>query len=108
MQAEFLPLKGLRNFLEHIKAIKRLNRRLEILGYVLTKYDERKVMNRQIYKTMKEEFGNKVFKTHIRSNIQLAKAQEAGTDIFHFDKNSHGARDYKELAKEFQLKIDHN
>jgi len=55
---------------------------------------------------MEQEFGNKVFKTFIRSNIQLAKTQEAGTDIFHFDKHSNGARNYEEFAKEFQIKID--
>ena len=108
MQAEFLPLKGLRIFMQHIKTIKRLNNKLEILGYVLTRYDERKVMNRQIFHLLEQEFGDKVFHTIIRSNIQLAKAQEAGTDIFHFDKYSHGAQDYDELAKEFQIKINRN
>jgi len=108
MQAEYLPMKGLRTFMQHIKAIKRLNNKLEVLGYVITRYDERKVMNRQISDAMAQEFGDKVFQTHIRSNIQLAKAQEAGTDIFHFDNRSHGARDYEELAKEFQVKINSN
>ena len=108
MQAEFLPLKGLRIFMQHVKTIKRLNNKLEVLGYVLTRYDERKVMNRQIFHLLEQEFGDKVFHTTIRSNIQLAKAQEAGTDIFHFDKHSHGAQDYDELAKEFQIKINRN
>jgi chromosome partitioning protein len=108
MQAEFLPLKGLQTFLQHLKTIKRLNNRLEILGFVLTRYDERKVMNRQIFNLMEKEFGDKVFRTHIRSNIQLAKAQEAGTDIFHFDNHSHGARDYEDLAEEFQTKMNSN
>lgn len=108
MQAEFLPLKGLRIFMQHVTTIKRLNNKLEVLGYVLTRYDERKVMNRQIFHELELEFGDKVFHTRIRSNIQLAKAQEAGTDIFHFDKNSHGAEDYDKLAKEFQKKIKKN
>jgi chromosome partitioning protein len=108
MQAEFLPLKGLRVFMQHIRTIKRLNSKLEVLGYVLTRYDERKIMNRQIFQILEQEFENKVFQTHIRTNIQLAKAQEAGTDIFHFDKNSHGAHDYDELAKEFLVKINKN
>jgi chromosome partitioning protein len=94
--------------MHHIKSIKRLNNKLEILGYMLTRYDERKVMNRQILHILKQEFGDKVFETHIRNNIQLAKAQEAGTDIFHFDKHSHGAQDYDELAKEFLVKINKN
>jgi chromosome partitioning protein len=108
MHAEFLPLKGLRIFMHHLKTIKRLNKRLEVLGYVLTRYDDRKVMNRQIFHSLEQEFGEKVFQTHIRTNIQLAKAQEAGTDIFHFDKHSHGATDYLDLAKEFQIKINKN
>ena len=76
-----------------------------MLGFVLTRYDERKIMNRNIFHVLEQEFGEKVFQTHIRNNIQLAKAQEAGTDIFNFDKNSHGAHDYEALAKEFLLKI---
>ena len=55
---------------------------------------------------LEEEFGEKVFHTHIRSNIQLAKAQEAGTDIFSFDKHSHGAEDYQRLADELIAKIN--
>ncbi len=79
LQAEFLPLKGLRSFMVHFKAIKsKLNKRIEILGFVLTRYDERKNMNRQVLHELEQEFGEQVFHTHIRSNIQLAKAQEAG------------------------------
>jgi chromosome partitioning protein len=101
MQAEFLPLKGLRSFMHHLKAIKRINKKLEVLGYVLTRYDDRKLMNRQIFQQLGNEFGDKVFTTHIRNNIQLAKAQEAGMDIFHFDKHAHGAEDYQQLADEY-------
>jgi chromosome partitioning protein len=105
LQAEFLPLKGVRSFMHHFKSLKKINKKLELLGFVLTKYDERKTMNRRIFQELEQEFGEKVFHTHIRNNIQLAKAQEAGMDIFHFDKRSHGAEDYNELAKEFLLKI---
>ncbi|PWT95625.1 MAG: ParA family protein [Bacteroidetes bacterium] len=106
LQAEFLPMKGVRSFMHHFKAIKKLNRKLDVLGFVLTRYDERKVMNRQIFQELDKEFGEKVFHTHIRNNIQLAKAQEAGLDIFHFDKHSHGATDYLNLANEFLLKVE--
>jgi chromosome partitioning protein len=105
MQAEFLPLKGLRSFMHHFKTIRKINKKLELLGFVLTKYDERKIMNRQIFEVLKQEFGEKVFQTHIRNNIQLAKAQEAGTDIFNFDKHSHGAEDYATLSQEFLSKV---
>jgi len=106
LQAEFLPLKGLRSFMVHFKAIKsKLNKKIEILGFLLTRYDERKTMNRQVLQALEEEFGEKVFHTHIRSNIQLAKAQEAGLDIFSFDKHSHGAEDYMKMAEEFLQKL---
>jgi chromosome partitioning protein len=105
MQAEFLPLKGVRSFMHHFKIVKKLNKNLEVLGFVLTKYDERKIMNRQIFHELEEEFGEKVFRTHIRDNIQLAKAQEAGLDIFSYDRRSHGAEDYNDLSKEFLAKM---
>jgi chromosome partitioning protein len=108
LQAEFLPLKGLRSFMHHFNLVKgKLNRELEILGFVFTRYDERKTMNRQVLHVLENEFGEKVFHTHIRSNIQLAKAQEAGTDIFNFDKHSHGAEDYLSLATEVIEKANH-
>ena len=106
LQAEFLPLKGLKSFMHHFGFIKnKLKRDLEVLGIVLTRYDSRKLMNRQVRDVLEGEFGEKAFKTQIRSNIQLAKAQEAGKDIFTFDKRSHGAEDYKQLAGEFLKKI---
>jgi chromosome partitioning protein len=105
LQAEFLPLKGVRSFLHHFKALKKINKNLEVLGFILTRYDERKIMNRQISRELEEEFGSKVFHTHIRNNIQLAKAQEAGLDIFNFDKRSNGAEDYALLSKEFLAKL---
>ena len=109
MQAEFLPLKGLRSFMHHLKMVKiKLNHKLEILGIVLTRFDPHKIMNREVYQTLKQEFGEKVFYTRIRSNMQLAKAQEAGLDIFSFDKQAHGAEDYNWLSEEFLLKLNHD
>jgi chromosome partitioning protein len=104
LQAEFLPLKGVRSFMHHFNALKKLNKKLEVMGFILTKYDERKIMNREIFHELEREFGEKVFQTHIRNNIQLAKAQEMGLDIFSYDKKSHGAEDYAALAREFLIK----
>jgi chromosome partitioning protein len=110
LQAEYLPLKGVRSFMHHCGHVQKIKRKLgleiDILGFILTKFDEHKKMNRDVCRQLEEEFGSKVFKTHIRTNIQLAKAQEAGLDIFNFDKHSHGASDYMELSKEFLSKIE--
>ncbi len=106
LQAEFLPLKGVQSFMRLFNSIKkRLNPKISLMGFTLTKFDERKTMNRDVQHRLEAEFGKEVFKTHIRTNIQLAKAKEAGTDIFNFDKHSHGAEDYSELAKEFLINV---
>jgi chromosome partitioning protein len=110
LQAEFLPLKGVRSFMHHFGNIVRIKKKLgleiDVLGFILTKYEEHKKMNREVCLKLGQEFGSKVFNTHIRTNIQLAKAQEAGVDIFSFDRNSHGADDYKKLSTEFLEKIN--
>ena len=110
LQAEFLPFKGVHSFMHHfnniVKIKKKLGMEIDVLGFVFTKYDDHKKMNRQICQQLEEEFGNKVFHTHIRSNIQLAKAQEAGLDIFSFDKHAYGAQDYHELSEEFLVKLN--
>ena len=107
LQAEFLPLKGVYSLLQLFDAIKKKqNIKLNLLGFVLTKYDNRKIMNRQVKQKLENEFENKVFKTHIRTSIELAKAQEAGKDIFSFNNNSNAARDYKELQEELIEKLN--
>ena len=112
LQAEFLPLNGVYSFMEHFNKItesrKKAGLAIDILGFVLTKYDEHKNMNRNVNEQLKNKFGNKVFDTHIRNNIQLANAQQAGQDIFSFDKRANGAADYMALAKEFLIKLNSN
>ena len=89
----------------HLKFLNRINNKLEILGFVLTRYDERKIMNRQINNLLREKFHEKVFQNRVRNNIQLAKAQESGLDIFNYDSRSHGAEDYSTIACELLAKL---
>jgi chromosome partitioning protein len=106
LPGEFLPLKGVYSFMRQFDMIrKKLNPRLELLGLVLTRYDERKLMNVGVRRQLEEKFPGKVFQTSIRSNMQLAKAQEAGKDIFSYDKRSNGAKDYTDLAEELIKKL---
>ena len=105
LAGEFLPLKGVYSFMRQFETIrKKLNPRLELLGIVMTRFDERKLMNVDIRNQLEEKFAGKVFRSVIRTNIQLAKAQEAGKDIFSFDKSANGARDYHDLAEELMNK----
>lgn len=106
LQGEFLPLKGVYSFMHHFDTIKKkLNKKLNLLGIVLTKFDDRKTMNHQVREKLQQDYGDKVFNTVIRTNIQLAKAQETGKDIFNFDKNANGAHDYQQLADELLGKL---
>lgn len=105
IQAEFLPQKAVGIFMHHLKTIQKLNRKIELLGIVLSRYDERKTMHRETSQKLETEFAEKLFTSTIRNNIQLAKAQEAGLDIFSFDKRSNGAKDYGAMTTEFLEKI---
>jgi chromosome partitioning protein len=104
VQAEYLPLKSVKSFLYHFKALKKLNKDLEILGVVLTRYNEARIIDRHTMEQLEQDFGDKLFHTHIRNNCKLSNAQKAGVDIFHYDKRSHGAADYRSLAAEFEEK----
>ena len=107
LQAEFLPLKGARSFLKHFELIRKLNKKVSLLGFILTKYDYRKKMNQQVKEELQKEFGKKkVFKTHIRINIALANAQQEGMDIFSYDKSANGALDYSALTEEFLIRMN--
>lgn len=103
---EFLPMKALRSFMSQLKSLQRLNSRLKLLGFVLTRFDQRKIMNREVLTILKEEFSDKVFETSIRENTELAKAQQAGVDIFHYNSSSHGSEDYERLGMEFIERIN--
>jgi chromosome partitioning protein len=101
VQAEYLPLQALQGFQHHIRTLKKLNKDLDILGVVVTRYDHRRVLDREAFERMKKEFGEKLFQTPIRNNCRIATAQKEGLDIFSFDPKSHGAEDYSALAMEF-------
>ena len=106
LQAEFLPLKGVHSFMRQFNSIKkRLNPEINLLGFVLTKFDDRKKMNHSVQEQLENEFGSKVFATHIRTCIGLAKAQQEGVDIFSSDKNSNAAKDYQQLCDELLHKM---
>ncbi len=107
VQAEFLGLNGVVSFHKTLQNLrKNLNLKVELLGIFLTRFDHRKIMNKQVREALGQEYPGKLFTTKIRTNIALAKAQEAGKDIFSYAPNSHGALDYKALTQEL-LKMIH-
>ena len=101
IQAEFFGLEGLTKLFQTIKIVKeRVNPELDITGIIITMYDKRKNICRDVEKKVEEHFKDKVFKTRIRENVRLAEAPSYGKPIGEFDRNSYGAEDYKKLVKE--------
>jgi len=101
LQTQYLAIHGLTRLTETIELVKqRLNPHLILNGIILTQYDKRKVLNREIDDTIRKEFGDKVFNTIIRENIALAEAPLEQSDIFTYAGKSHGALDYMNLTNE--------
>ena len=76
------------------------NKDLDLGGVFITRYDQRKVLNREVAAIIENHFKERVFKTKIRDNIALAEAPARGLDIFRYQPKSYGAQDYKALCKE--------
>lgn len=101
VQAQFLAMRGMAKITNVIEIVKtRLNPNLNIGGIVITQFDKRKTLNKSVAELISESFCDKVFKTVIRDNVALAEAPIKGLNIFEYNKNSNGAKDYMELAKE--------
>ncbi len=101
IQCEFYALEGLSQLLNTIRLVQRgLNRDLEIEGVLLTMYDSRLNLAKQVVNEAREYFGGKVFDTMIPRNIRLAEAPSFGKPIALYDVLSSGARGYLSLARE--------
>ena len=101
VQAQFLAMRGMAKITNVVEIVKtRLNPNLNIGGIVITQFDKRKTLNKSVAELINESFCDKVFKTVIRDNVALAEAPIKGLNIFEYNKNSNGANDYMELAKE--------
>jgi len=95
IEAEFLALKGYSVLNE---ALVRIGMDLDKL--FITKYDGRTVLHKDIAGSIKEHAGDKLFKTMIRKNVAVGEATRQGIDIFRYDKQSNGAKDYEALVQE--------
>lgn len=101
MQAEYYALEGLSQLLSVIQRVRQtLNPNLELLGVVLTMYNNRTTLAEQVRQEVHKHFGDKLLGSIIPRNVRLAEAPSFGKPIFQHDKWSKGARAYKALAKE--------
>ncbi len=101
VQCEYYALEGLSQLLSTITLIQRgLNERLAIDGVILTMYDTRLNLSRQVAADAREYFGPKVFNTVVPRNIRLAEAPSFGKPIILYDVASVGAQAYMGVARE--------
>ena len=101
VQAEYLALEGLGQLLSTINLIKEnLSPSLEVLGAVLTMYDKRNRLSRQVYDELHQHFPGSVFNTIIPRNIRLTESPSYGQTILAYDPTSPGAKAYEDLARE--------
>ncbi|MEX0842782.1 MAG: ParA family protein, partial [Gemmatimonadota bacterium] len=101
IQCEFYALEGLSQLLNTVRLVQRnLNPELEIEGVLLTMYDRRLNLSKQVAAEAREYFGQKVFNTTIPRNVRLAEAPSFGQPIVTYDVLSAGAQSYLDLAQE--------
>ena len=101
VQAEFLALEGLVQFLETLELMRSdLNPRLVLTGVVITMSDERTLLSRDVESDLRQHFGELVFATVIPRSVRLAEAPSFGVPALEHDPSSRGAVAYRELARE--------
>lgn len=101
IQCEFFALEGVSELIFTIDRIREsYNHPLKIEGILLTMYDERTTLARQVADDLREFFGGEVLQTIIPRNIRLAEAPSFGQPILAYDMKSKGAESYIKLAKE--------
>ena len=101
IQTEFYALEGVTKLLESMKLVKnRLNPGLEIFGILLTMYDGRTTLSRQVAAEVRKFFGEQVFETIIPRTVKLSEAPSYGIPITQYDPLGKGAISYVNLAKE--------
>ena len=101
IQCEFYALEGVTKLLDSMKRVKtRLNPSLDIFGILLTMYDSRTTLSKQVAAEVRKYFGKQVFETIIPRTVKLSEAPSYGIPIHQYDPNGKGAQAYLSLAKE--------
>jgi chromosome partitioning protein len=101
LQCEYFALEGISELVSTIRRVQSgLNPRLKVEGILLTMYDDRTNLARDIVEEVRRHFGDKVFRTVVPRNVRLAEAPSHGQPIVQYDIKSRGAEAYLALARE--------
>jgi len=106
IQSSYFSMEGTDDLLETIEKVKaRPNPDLQILGILVTIYDKRTVLARDIYRQVKKVFGDKVFETAISKTVRLEESPAYKESIFTFAPGSSGAEEYMKLSEEVLKRV---
>ena len=101
IQAEYYALEGLGQLLNTIRLVQQhLNKNLKIAGVLITMFDGRLNLSKQVLGEVKGYFGDKLYNTVIHRNVRLGEAPSFGKPALLYDANSVGSRDYMTLVEE--------
>jgi chromosome partitioning protein len=102
LQCEYMALEGLGQILRNVDRLKsaHVNDALELGGVVMTMFDMRTRLSRQVVDEVKQHLPDKIFNTVIPRTVRLSEAPSFGKTIFAYDPTNPGATAYKQLAKE--------
>lgn len=101
MQCEYYAMEGLGRLMANVDRVRRsLNPNLDLEGIVLTMFDSRNSLSRQVAEEVRAHFGEKVFKSVIPRNVTLAEAPSYGRPAVLYNAGSAGAQAYIEMTKE--------
>lgn len=106
IELSFFSLAGVSNFIDSVNYINEqiggiVQHKIDISGVLITFFDIRTKMARQVHEKIIEVFGPKLFKTSIPQNIKLKEAQSVGQAIYHYDPECTGAKAYQNLTQEY-------
>jgi chromosome partitioning protein len=106
IQSSFYALEGTDDLLETIEKVKaRPNPNLRVLGVLLTLFDKRTTLAREVYEQIKSVFGSQVFETVITKSVRLEEAPAYKESIYTFAPQSSGASEYSKLCEEVMRRV---
>ncbi len=106
IQSSYFALEGTDDLLETIDKIKvRANPQLQLLGAVITLFDKRTILSRDIHEQISQVFGDKLFETVITKSVRLEESPAHRESIFSFSPRSSGAFEYYKLSEEVLSRV---
>ena len=107
VQAEFYALEGLAELLNTVNLVREnMKPELEVMGAVITMYDSRTKLSKEVLEELYRYFPDKIFRSVIPRSVRLAEAPSFGKTILGYDPSSKAAKSYERLAREFLLRVE--